>query len=322
MAGEETRQQFGAMGMDASGDWYPIAVTQSGEIITQVSGQVVLISGQVGRVEGYDYESGVWRSLRVTQSGELAIHVDIVDIVQARISGQTVIAKISGEAVRISGQLVPISGAIYAEVSGQVVARISGQTVISKVSGEALRISGQMVGLMSGQRVIGQISGQLIPISGAIYAEVSGQVIAKISGQRIVISNLEFVTPGQISVSGNSVLVSGEAVRISGQLVAVSGRIDLMVPNLIRTRDFLVPTAGSGGTALDSGVCVSVTIKSLSGDVLIGGDSEPPMSGHGFLLAAGEAVTYDLDNLPRVRVMARLPANSGNWVSYTANDIT
>lgn len=90
-----------------------------------------------------------------------------------KISGQTVIAKVSGQIVYVSGQPVKISGqTVVAEtsVSGNIVyvsgqpVKVSGQTVVAKVSGQIVYVSGQPV-KVSGQTVIAKVSGEIVGIT-------------------------------------------------------------------------------------------------------------------------------------------------------------
>jgi len=284
----------------------------------------------IAYIHGYDYVSGEWRAAYVDASGEIKIAVTIADVVRARISGDVV--KISGEVVQISGQLIEATAKISGEVvkiSGEtVIAKISGETLIAKVSGEVAEISGQVVKVSgevatigiyqpvaptvsSGQvatarvdinaRLIGAISGETVSLPTSQVVKVSGEiVIAKISGETSI-----------AKVSGETIsLPSTQAVKISGEYV------DIIVPTAVKTGAILTPTADSGGTIVTSGAVKSATFKSLSGDVYIGGAvaGDMPYSGFGFLLAAGEAWSVDIDNFGRARICA--PVNSGDWVTY------
>ena len=141
------------------------------------------------------------------------------------------------------------------------------------------------------------ISGETITVASAL---VSGSVI--VSGFVSIYSGLVAVTSGEVHV-------------ISGQLIAkISGEtVDIYTPTVVRVRAILIPTAGSGGTVLLSGDVKSATVKSLSGDVWVGGATDKPYSGFGFLLAAGEAWSLDVDNFNAIYVCAN---TSGNFVSY------
>lgn len=238
-------------------------ITISGPLLTRiVSGDIAAsTSGQLSRIEGYDYESSLWRGIRVTQSGEIAIHAEISDIVRARISGQAVV------------------------ISGQAVSLLSGQRIIAQVSGCVVQISGQFV----------RISGDFVRVWGR---DTEG---ATFRALRVNTLGEQYVT------------LSGEAVKISGEAV------DIIPPTTIRVRDMLIPSSASGGTVLESGEVRSVTLTAISGDHWVGGvDDEAPYSGHGFLLARGNAITYGIDNFNRIRVMA--DTTSGRWVSYTGVD--
>lgn len=213
-------------------------------------------------------------------------------------------------------------GRYVTAVSGeQVIAKVSGETIVSKISGEEIisRISGQrVISKISGETIVAQISGQLVAISGDILSRISGQTVyALISGQPVMVSGIVALSPAKVEVSGTIISkVSGETIisKISGEAVKISGeKVDIIAPTTIRTRAILIPSSASGGTALASGVVVSVTIKSLSGDVYVGGSTEPPYSGYGFLLAAGEAISLDISNLNAVRVCSNV---SGGWCTY------
>ena len=108
-------------------------------------------SGQMQRLEGYDYEGAVWRKLAVDSSGQLNIAVTVAD---------TIVAKTSGEIAGISGQIVGVSGQIVG-VSGQIVG-VSGQ--IAGISGQIVGVSGQIAG------VSGQVSYPASPVQAAILA--------------------------------------------------------------------------------------------------------------------------------------------------------
>src|SRR5215510_8133547 len=139
----------------------------------------------------------------------------------AQISGQTVIALISGQTV-VANVTTNISGQAVYLVSGQNNAQISGQTIIAKISGETVTIqggvsvSGNVVYLVSGQNSV-QISGQTVQIAGGV--NVSGAAV-NISG------NVVYLRSGQndVQISGQSItLVSGlneVQLRTAGGLIA------------------------------------------------------------------------------------------------------
>jgi hypothetical protein len=126
-------------------------------------------------------------------------------------------------------------------------------------------------------------------------------VIGKISGETVV-----------TKISGEAVKISGETVfsKISGEIVGIE------VPTVGRARPPLTCTSDSGGVALLSGDVVSMTLKALttnSGDIYVGFDSEPPYSGYGFLLQAGETIILAIDNFNKIRVFAQ---SSGDKLTY------
>ena len=133
----------------------------------------------------------------------------------------------------------------------------------------------------------------------------SGEVISKVSGETVI---------GK--VSGETIIgkVSGEVVKVSGETVSIT------TPTAVKTGLTRMVTADSGGAVLHSGSVLSVNIKSLSGDVYIGGATDRPVavSGYpfssiGFLLAAGEAKSIDIDNFDRIYLCA---VKSGDAVSF------
>lgn len=116
-----------------------------------------------------------------------------------RISGETVIGKISGETLYLSSG----TGPIIARISGETIRALSsGETYIAKVSGETI------IGKVSGETVIGKVSGETI--------------IGKVSGETIDVKVPTSVKTGLIRVvtaaSGGAVLHSGtvNAVTIKG----------------------------------------------------------------------------------------------------------
>jgi len=301
-------------------------------VIAKVSGEVVKISGEVVQISGQHIyqESGAV----VLISGETVIAKVSGEVVQisgqsliAGVSGETVIAKVSGEVVKISGETIigKVSGEV-AKISGEAV-KVSGETVIGKISGETLRslISGDAV-KVSGETVIGKVSGEAVKVSGeTVLGKVSGEtVIAKISGEIVVakISGETILT----SVSGNVVKVSGEVVKISGETViakvsgeavSVSGNVlAIEVPTEVKTGLIRIVTAASGGAVLHSGAVLSLKLKALSGnsgDIYVGGETNRPYSGFGFVLEPGEAEAMDIDDFKRVYVVATV---SGDMVCF------
>jgi hypothetical protein len=110
--------------------------------------------------------------------------------------------------------------------------------------------------------------------------------------------------------------VSGQAARISGETVSVSGIVQQRIPTAMRTRALLQCTSLSGGTQLLSGdVKIATLINAgTSGTVMyIGSTTDPPFSGKGIILAAGNGYTLEIDNFNRLWSFA---ATSGQFLSY------
>jgi len=234
------------------------------------------------------------------------------DIVQ--ISGETVIAKVSGEFFEVQ------SG------TGPVLASISGETVISKVSGETLelesgtgpilaKISGETVlTAISGETVIAKVSGETLELqsgTGPIIASISGEtVVADVSGQWVIAKVSGETVELQSGTGPILASISGETVvaKVSGEVV------DLKVPTAVTSGGIFAVTADSGGAILTSSPCISATIKAMSknsGDIYLSGKAM--QSGEGFVLEPGEAVNLDVDSFGRVRLLA---AVSGDRVTY------
>ena len=302
------------------------------KVLNTLPDSVHISSGLIA-MEGYDYVSGEYRKVAVNASGHLLTDVE-VDVS----SGLNVIVE-SGLFVSISGQYVyadvevEVSSGLHVIVeSGVYLASgiyvsISGQHVY--VESGVYLASGTCVAAASGLGVL--ISGQYVEIDSGLGVSISGQIVDVASGIEVIVESGLGVTIASglgVSISGQHVYVESgvHVVSLSGTvhvtvdnepIVKVSGQtIDTYTPTAVRTRDILTPTALSGGTLLLSGDVISVTVKSLSGDVYVGGVTSPdlPFSGHGLLLAAGEAWSLDIDNFNKIRVCA--PVNSGDMVSY------
>jgi len=165
--------------------------------------------------------------------------------IRALISGDTVIAKISGEVVKVSGEVVKISGEI-------VVAKTSGE--VAKISGEVVKISGEHVFVESGTHVVAESGLGVVPQSGVGVTIQSGAAV-QISGQHVFVESGVFVAGG--GVSGSIVQISGQGVLISGQHVYVESGAHVV--------------AESGlGVIIQSGVAVSVSVSGQPINVVSG----------------------------------------------------
>jgi hypothetical protein len=287
--GDAQYETSGISSFDTSTGQITVATGFSAQIVAGVSYRVLntlpeslhITSGNI-TIWGYDYTSGELRKVAVNESGEISIHATVADIVTAKISGQSVIVTSGQVTAKISGETLIV------EMSGSII-QVSGQTVIGKVSGEAVLISGEAVNI-SGATVIAKISGEAVLISGEAVNISGATVIAKVSGE--------------------AVLISGEAVNISGATVIakVSGEtVGLSSPTTNKTMPLRATTAASGGEVLHSGAIKAVVVKSISGntgDMYVGGATDRPYSGFGFLLSAGESYSQDASNFDQIYVMA------------------
>ena len=312
----------------------------SGTCVAAASGLGVLISGQYVEIDsGLGVSiSGQWVFADVEVDVSSGLHVIVESGVGVLISGQMVDVASGIEVIVESGLGVSIASGLGVSISGQHVvsaANISGQSVfIGRYMPVAPTVGSGVAYIArvdSKGILLAAISGSYVEIDSGLGVLISGQIVDVASGIEVIVESGLGVTIASglgVSISGQHVYVESgvHVVSLSGTvhvtvdnepIVKVSGQtIDTYTPTAVRTRDILTPTALSGGTLLLSGDVISVTVKSLSGDVYVGGVTSPdlPFSGHGLLLAAGEAWSLDIDNFNKIRVCA--PVNSGDMVSY------
>jgi len=235
-------------------------------------------------------------------SGEVIKVSEIVSPIKIE-SGQTIIAKISGEHVTVASVLetIKVSGLVTI-ASGTVTTEISGQTV--KVSEVTSPIT-----IASGQEIVAKISGQLVVISGQT-------VTAKISGETITvdkISNPIEIAPDQTVTVDK---ITSPIAIASGQISITSGTVSLSPATSIKTGPRRVIPSTSGGVVLHSGSVKSALIKASptnAGKIYIGGAGSPPADGVGLELHPGEAIVLDVDNFDAVYLYAE---NSGDTVTF------
>jgi hypothetical protein len=270
------------------------SVIVSGNVGTSVSGNVVLakISGETlqvaGVASGLDGAVGfINYTTYDTTEKALDVHVRNTSIL-SKVSGETVIGKISGNVVSIASgaeiiwraSVTSSSGnIIVSKVSGEVVSTASGLEIIWRIpitSGSVIvsgsvKISGETVVSASGSEIIWRVpitSGSVIvsgnvgittsgieiiwrvPItSGSVI--VSGTVTSKVSGETVVIaSGAEVIW--RIPITSGSVIVSGN-VSVSGYVMAkVSGEIVSVASGVVIASGLFI---GNPGTAtVQSGV--------------------------------------------------------------------
>jgi len=180
-----------------------------------------------------------------------------------------------------------IAGSGSPRISGEIeIAKISGETVISKISGETViaKVSGEtLIAKISGETVISKISGE------TITAKVSGEtVIAKISGETVRAE------------------VSGDTVRVAVPKSVITGQAMISGTNL----------SGASPVSIGSAVCVSVIVKAFptnSGNIYIGNDTVS--SNSGFVLAPGETVSIDIDNVNKLYATSDVDGDKVCWMA-------
>ena len=202
-----------------------VLTSVSGNVVYLTSGQnSVQTSGQTQRIQAFDPSGNTWRDVWVNQSGGNRILVEATVQTTTNVSGQTVVAEVSGQKQRM--QFFDPSGNTWRDAW---VERSGGQRLLTSISGETIltSISGNtVVVLQSG----GSASGQRVSTSGDA-AVISGQPVGT-SGQmqRVQAFDPSGNTWRDLWVSqsgGNSLLVTAQVTtNISGQTVVseVSGQ--------------------------------------------------------------------------------------------------
>jgi len=151
--------------------------------------------------------------------------------------------------------------------------------------------------IQSGAGVL--ISGQGVTIASGLNVNIG-------SGVGVTIQSGIFVNVG----SGIGVTVnSGINVIISGQPITIAA------PSIIRARLSMKVTDLSGGVTLASGGVTSVSLRSLDGDLWVGGSQgiEFPYSGYGMIMQQGDSLSIDAQNFNQISVVAII---SGYRVAY------
>lgn len=209
---------------------------------------------------------------------------------------------------------------------------VTGTLFVSPVSFTFLIANSGLGVIMSGQGVL--ISGQQVEISGQPVI-ISGQPItvdaARSSGINVVVqSGLGVVGSLTVNVSGQPVTVSGQPVAIvsgsivtgqSGLNVVAQSGLGVITPSVIavRARAILLVTADSGGQTLVSGVITTAFVRSLDGEIYLGGNTgiDMPYSGYGILVQQGDRLSIPVNNFNLINVCAAI---SGNRISYGGVD--
>lgn len=306
----------------------------SGSIVTVLSGTfgttaltsggfvtAGLTSGGFVTAYGASLVSGsVIVSGNVSVSGTVSVISGRVDV----ITMPTVTAAVSGSVTALSGSLVGLHSGAWVQARGGVtvsgfVSIYSGLVAVS--SGEIHVISGQLIAKTSGELAAVGIyqpvaptiaSGQVAPAR----VDVNARLLIALSGESITISSGVIdmgIMSGLVGIlSGEVHVMSGQVSIQSGAFVSISGQPTIYTPTSVWTNEVIQVTAASGGAAIPSNTVKSMKIKSLSGGIWVGGTTQKPYSGFGFLLAAGEVLSLDLDDFSRVRLCA---STSGDWAT-------
>jgi hypothetical protein len=181
----------------------------------------------------------------------------------ARISGNVVIARISGETVLVSGIVIVISSAvIQAEISGDWV-NISGAAV--NVSGSVITVASGTTYLASGQAM--SVSGNWVSTSGSVVSLASGTTYIA-SGQAVAVPNLPTIMNDESVWLLRRIVklleVSAVADNKQRQIVTVEaiGRVVATgVPTELTTA---IPVTLGSTTVSGNAVTVSGSVVSLS----------------------------------------------------------
>jgi hypothetical protein len=158
----------------------------------------------------------------VASGAYLASGINVVTAVTTNVSGQPVFVH-SGEIHVVSGAINVVSGQVISKVSGEAV-RISGETVVQAsgawlASGIWVQDRGAM--LVSGAVVVSGaviVSGFVSIYSGSVSVS-SGQIISKVSGEVVDIKVPTSITSGGIfqvtAASGGAILTSSPCVSVT-----------------------------------------------------------------------------------------------------------
>jgi|SRR5688500_6645902 len=149
--------------------------------------------------------------------------------------------------------------------------------------------------------------------ASSVNAEISGDVLYLVSG-----NNSVQISGQSVTVSG-PVLISGQVVNISGTTVSTS--VIGLSTTVIRTASGTKCTSLSGGVQLPSLVGDRIIVKANqdnSGRIYLCSTTNPPFSGMGLQMAAGQSESFAVTNADIFRVFA---SASGDVVSFIAEDI-
>ncbi len=218
------------------------------------------------RIMGWNRGSSDYRYVAVNASGEIA-----VTVTTASVSGNIVIAKVSGETVTVLSTVAKVSGETLVvpstSVSGNIIiGKISGETVVvlsTSVSGNAVSVSGNILSVP-----LTSVSGNAVSASGNIISVP----LTSVSGNAVSCSGNIMSVP-LTSVSGNAVSVSGNmvtaATSVSGNIInattSVSG--DIIVAKVSGETVVVLSTSVSGNAVSVSGNLVAAT-TSVSGNIV------------------------------------------------------
>ena len=168
---------------------------------------------------------GEGKKLRATQETNLS--GDLVYSKVVKVSGETVVTKISGESVIVA------SGLVIAEISGEVV-KVSGETV-SIASGVILGSGGNIVTSVSGN-IISVASGTFYASGIGVYVQSGGGVLVQsglwlasgiITAQPVATLSGQYLASGVFHASGVGIGTRQVATKISARtiLVGTSGAV-------------------------------------------------------------------------------------------------
>ena len=159
-------------------------------------------------------------------------------------------------------------------------------------------------------------------IDGALEVRLDKPTNDPIDFQRIKVIRSPFETmylTNAAQAGRSAVLYVGREASFESEPLVI-GKVEVVTPATVRTGLIKMITAASGGEVLHSGSVLSVNIRSLSGDICIGGATDRPVvvsgfpfSSIGFLLKAGEVKSMDIDNFNKIYLCSQ---KSGDAVSF------
>lgn len=287
----------------------------SGQTITVAGG--VNVSGAAVRTSGevqYLANDGINNVVRI--SGQ-TVQIAGTIAVAASLSGNVVrLAGFNGSGL----DTVPGAGGASGQI-GLLVGGISGQTVIALISGAMVNVSGQAIRI-SGETVIANISGQTVNVAGGVNVSGSVVRLADINGSGLSSVRIGDQNALVVSVSGQPVTatVSISELGVSGAVVRTQ-RLPPAVIRTRPVLAVGSQSGGSALLSGDVFALSLQMLQGEAGVVYVGSETDPPFSGKGFVVYPGGAYNVETDNFNRVRLFATTSGAKVSYIGLQYSDV-